>query len=53
MSLNLYGLIIKAANENNMNMTLEEISRINDSINELIARGINKDMILNNLEMLM
>lgn len=53
MSLNLYGLIIKAANENNIDMNLEEIGRINNSIIELIARGINKDMIFNNLEMLL
>ena len=53
MSLNLYGLIIKVANENNIDVNLEIIGEINDSINDLIARGMNKDMILNNLEMLL
>lgn len=52
MSLNLYGLIIKTANENNMDVTLETIGRINDDINNLIARGINLSWIENNLEIL-
>ncbi len=53
MSLNLYTRIIEIANENNINVNLEQIGRINNSINELIARGINKNMILNNLEILL
>lgn len=53
MSLNLYGLIIKAAEENNIDMTLEEIGKINDSINDLISRGICKDWIEANLEILL
>lgn len=52
MSLNLYSLIIKAAEENNINMTLEEIGKINDSINNLISRGICKEWVQNNLEIL-
>lgn len=53
MSLNLYSLIIQAANENNIDVNLEEIGRINASINGLIARGINKEWIENNLEVLL
>jgi len=48
MSLNLYGLIIKVASENNMDVNLETIGRIND----LIARGISKVWIENNLDIL-
>ncbi len=53
MSLNLYGLIIKAASENNINMTLEKIGKVNDSVDGLISRGISKDWIENNLEILL
>lgn len=53
MSLNLYSLIIQAANECNVEITLEQIGRINNSINELLNRGISKDMILNNIEVLL
>lgn len=41
MSLNLYSLIIKAANDNNINITLEDIGRINNTINNLISRKTN------------
>lgn len=44
MSLNLYSLIIQAANENNVNMTLAEIGKVNDRINNLISRGVNGSM---------
>lgn len=53
MSLNLYGLIIKAANENNINMTLEDVGRINNVINNLIARNINPLWIEQNIETLL
>lgn len=53
MSLNLYSLIIKTASENNINMDLEQISRINDSINNLISRGICKEWIENNISILL
>jgi len=53
MSLNLYSLIIKVANENNMNMTLEEIGKINELINNLIARNINPVWIEQNIETLL
>lgn len=53
MSLNLYGLIIKAASENNMDVNLEQIGRINDNINDLISRGINPSWIESNLEVLL
>ena len=53
MSLNLYGLIIKVAEENNVNMTLEDVGRINDSIINLISRGICKDWIESNLDILL
>lgn len=53
MSLNLYSLIIKVANENNINMTLEQIGRISNVINNLIARGICKSWIEANLETLL
>lgn len=53
MSLNLYGLIIKVANENNINVTLEQIGKINESVNNLIMRGVSKMWIENNLEILL
>lgn len=53
MSLNLYSLIIQAANENNVNMTLAEIGKVNDRINNLISRGVNAQWIENNLEILL
>lgn len=53
MSLNLYSLIIKVANENNINVTLEQIGKINDSINKLIARNINPVWIEKNIETLL
>lgn len=53
MSLNLYALIIKAASECNVDMTLEEIGKVNNSINNLIARGINSEWIKNNIEILL
>ncbi len=49
MSLNLYGLIIKTANENNIDMTLEDIGKINQSINSLIARNISQLWIEQNI----
>lgn len=52
MSLNLYNLIIKTANEMKQDITLEEIGIINNTINELLSRGINKYWIENNLECL-
>lgn len=52
MSLNLYNLIIKTASEMGQDITLEEIGAINNSINDLIERGINPDFIKNNLECL-
>jgi len=52
MSLNLYGLIIKVATDNNINMTLDEIGRINNVINNLIGRKINPIWIEHNLETL-
>jgi len=52
MSLNLYGLIIKVATDNNINMTLDEMSRINNVINNLISRKINPEWIANNIETL-
>lgn len=53
MSLNLYGLIIKAASENNIDITLEQIGKINQSINNLIARNINPVWIEKNIETLL
>ena len=53
MSLNLYSLIIKAANENNINITLEDIGRINNVINNLISRKTNVKWIQNNIEVLL
>lgn len=53
MSLNLYSLIIKAANENNIDVNLEQIGKINDSINNLIERGINPQWIESNIEILL
>lgn len=53
MSFNLYSLIIKVANENGQDVNLEDIGRVNDTINNLIVRGINKNWILNNLECLL
>lgn len=53
MSLNLYSLIIQAANENNIDMTLEDIGKINQSINNLIARNISLLWIENNIEILL
>ncbi|NRT88902.1 hypothetical protein [Clostridium beijerinckii] len=52
MSLNLYSLIIQAAEENNIDVNLEVIGKINDSINNLIARNISPLWIENNLEIL-
>lgn len=49
MSLNLYNLIIKTANEMDKDINLQQIGAIND----LIARGINPDFIKNNLEILL
>lgn len=53
MSLNLYSLIIKVLNENNMEANLEEIGKVNDSINGLISRGICTEWIQNNIELLL
>lgn len=53
MSLNLYSLIIKTANKIGKNVTLEEIGMINNTINDLISRGIAKEWISNNLEVLL
>lgn len=53
MSLNLYGLIIKAAQENNIDVNLQQIGKINDSINNLISRGICKEWIENNISILL
>ncbi|MCI1478240.1 MAG: hypothetical protein LKH93_11105 [Clostridium beijerinckii] len=53
MSLNLYGLIIKAANENNINMTLKDIGRINNIIINLISRNTDIKWIENNIEVLL
>jgi hypothetical protein len=53
ISLNLYSLIIKVANENNIDMNLETIGRINDSINNLISRNIDPQWIENNIEVLL
>lgn len=53
MSLNIYSLIIKALNENNMDATLEQIGNINNLINELINRGICKEWIESNIEILL
>lgn len=53
MSLNLYGLIIKICEENNINANLEQIGKINKDINNLISRGICKEWIKNNLEILL
>lgn len=53
MSLNLYSLIIKKCEENNIDVNLEQIGKINASINNLISRGINKSWIENNLEILL
>lgn len=52
MSLNLYSLIIQAAEENNIDVNLEVIGKISDSINNLIARNISPLWIENNLEIL-
>jgi hypothetical protein len=52
MSLNLYSLIIKTCEENNINANLKTIGRINDTINNLIGRGINPQWIQNNIEVL-
>ena len=52
MSLNLYSLIIEACNNNNVDVNLEQISKINDTINDLVVRGINPDWIKSNLEVL-
>ncbi|MDF2701019.1 MAG: hypothetical protein K0Q49_2583 [Haloplasmataceae bacterium] len=52
MSLNLYSIIIKVLNENGHEANLEQIGRINDSINSLIARGINPEWIKSNIEVL-
>ncbi|BCZ47609.1 hypothetical protein psyc5s11_36760 [Clostridium gelidum] len=53
MSLNLYELIIKAAEENNINVNLEEIGRINEYINKLLSREINSEWIKGNIEILL
>lgn len=53
MSLNLYSLIIQVANENNINITLEDIGRINNAINNLISRNTNIKWIKNNIEVLL
>lgn len=53
MSLNLYSIIIKALNENGQDASLEKIGRISDSINSLISRGICKEWIESNIEILL
>ncbi|WP_155268505.1 hypothetical protein [Clostridium beijerinckii] len=53
MSLNLYSLIIQAANAKNINIMLEDIGRINDVINDLISRKTNIKWIENNIEILL
>lgn len=53
MSLNLYNLIIKTANEMDKDINLAEIGTINNTINNLIERGIAKEWITNNLEILL
>lgn len=52
MSLNLYDLIMKTAKEMDKDINLKEMGAINNSINNLISRGINMDFIKNNLEIL-
>lgn len=52
MSFNLYTQIIKVLNENGQDANLEQIGRINNTINDLISRGICVEFILNNLEVL-
>lgn len=52
MSLNMYNKIIDVATENNVNLNLMQIGDINNSINKLIERGIAKDWIINNLELI-
>lgn len=49
MSLNLYSLIIQAANAKNINIMLEDIGRIND----VISRKTNIKWIENNIEILL
>ncbi|MVX64626.1 hypothetical protein GKZ28_13080 [Clostridium chromiireducens] len=53
MSLNLYSLIIQAANDNNINITLEDIGRISNVINNLINRKTNIKWIESNIEILL
>jgi hypothetical protein len=53
MSFNLYSKIIKVLNENGQDANLEQIGKINNSINDLISRGICTEFILNNLEVLL
>ncbi len=53
MSLNLYNLIIKTAEERGQDVDLYEIGKINDDINQLVKRGINPNWITNNLEVLL
>ncbi len=53
MSLNLYNLIIKIAEEKGQDVDLCEIGRINNDINQLVKRGINPTWITNNLEVLL
>ncbi|NSB12096.1 hypothetical protein [Clostridium beijerinckii] len=52
MSFNLYSQIIKVLNENGQDANLEEIGKINNIINNLISRNINREWIKNNLEVL-
>lgn len=49
MSMNLYSEIIEACNKANININLAFIGMINDLI---IKRGLDKDVILNNIECL-
>lgn len=53
MSLNLYSLIVKTLTESGQDATLEDIARINNSINNLISRGICKEWLENNIELLL
>lgn len=52
MSFNLYSQIIKVLNENELDANLEQIGKLNNVINDLVARGISVEFILNNLEVL-
>jgi len=52
MSFNLYSLIIQVCKENNVDVNLEQIRKINDAINNLISRGTTMEWIKLNLSVL-